>query len=243
LLPFVITIALALTATVLVGVVVLRAAKAAGASGGAVTPAMIEAEVLLEVALRGGVDRERAMASVRRHSSADCGSRGRIDISSWLEQYVRLVPPARREELLERAVIVSMEGGASIGLAQYDALVEVAFCLGFHSDALARLRQKHGFDYVDWAKHGRPREADRGGGATPLFDVERRHDGDANLRLLGLARGASRHDVIAAYRRLATECHPDRFHESSEEARVEAAARFREITRAYEELIAGTPGD
>lgn len=242
-LPFVITVALALFATVLIGVVLLREARAS-AGRGAVTPEKIEAEVLLEVALRGGMARESAMAAVRRHSPAECGRRGRIDITSWLEQYVKLVAAERKEQLLESAVVVAMEGGGPIGIAQYDALVEVAFGLGFHSDALARLRQKHGFDYVDWAKHGRPREADRGGGgATPLFDAVRRHDGNANLGLLGLGHGASRQDVIAAYRRLALECHPDHFHDASDEARAEAAERFREITRAYEELIAGSPGD
>ncbi|MBI2215560.1 MAG: J domain-containing protein [Acidobacteria bacterium] len=243
-LPFVITVALALLATVLVGVVVVRGARAAAASGGMVTPERIEAEVLMEVALRAGFDRARAMEIVRAHSGAECGSRGRIDITSWLEQYVKLVPLERREQLLELAVAVAVESGTPIGLAQYDALVEITFCLGFHSDSLARLRQKYGFEYVDWAKHGRPRDADRGGGgATPLFDAVRRHDGDANLGMLGLARGASRQDVIAAYRHLASECHPDRFHEASDAARAEAAARFREITRAYEELIAGSPGD
>lgn len=242
-LPFVIVVALALVASVAVGIVVLRGARLASARGGRVTPERIEAEVLFEVALRGELGRARALEVVRRHSAADCGERGRVDISSWLEQYVRLVPAERKAWLLEAAVLVAMEGGATIALAQYDALVEVAFALGFHSDALARLRQKHGFDYVDWAKHGRPREADRGSGATPLFDARGSGDGAANLGLLGLARGASRQEVIAAYRRLALECHPDRFHDASDDARAEAAARFREITRAYEELIARGPGD
>jgi hypothetical protein len=243
LLPFVITIALALVATVLVGVVVVRGARAASAGRGTITPERIEAEVLFELGLRGDGGRARAMEAVRRHSAAECGEKGRIDLSSWLDQYVKLVPPERREWLLEAAVLVAMEGGPSIGLAQYDALVEVSFGLGFHSDALARLRRKHGFEYVDWAKHARPREADRGGGATSLFDRGERRDAGANLALLGLEKGAGRQEVIAAYRRLALECHPDRYHEATEQERAGAAARFREITRAYEELLAVNPGD
>ena len=242
-LPFVIVVALALLASVAVAVVVVRGARLASARGGRITPERIEAEVLLEVALRGEAGRERALEAVRRHSAAGCGERGRIDLTSWLEQYVRLVPSERKEWLLEAAVLVAMEGGATIALSQYDALVEVAFGLGFHSDARARLRQKHGFDYVDWAKHGRPRDADRGSGATPLFDARVPGDGAGNLGLLGLEPGSSRQDVIAAYRRLASECHPDRYHEASDEARADAAARFRQITRAYEELMARGPGD
>ncbi len=242
-LPFAITVALALLATGLVGVVVFRGARAAASRGGPVGAESIEAEVLLELALRGGGRSEAARDVVRRHVDADCGARGRIDITSWLEQYVKLVSRDRKDWLLDTAVRVAMEGGATIGLPQYDALVEIAFGLGFHSDALARLRQKHGFDYVDWAKHGRPREADRGGGATPLFDSARRQDHEANLMSLGLEAGASRQEVIVAYRRLASECHPDRFHDATERERTDAAERFRTITRAYEELLVERPGD
>lgn len=241
--PFFITVALALVATAAIGLVVLRGARAATSRGGAVTPERIEAEVLLEVALRGDLGRARALQVVGTITDAECGNRGRIDVSSWLEQYVKLVAPERKERLLESAVVVAMESGHLVALPQYDALVEVAFGLGFHSDALARLRQKHGFDYVDWAKHGRPREADRGGGATSLFDGSSRQSGEQNLEALGLARGASRQDVIAAYRRLALECHPDRFHDASEASRVAAAERFRTITRAYEELISSSTSD
>jgi len=241
--PFVITVVLALLATATIGVVVVRGARDAASRGGAVTTERIEAEVLLEVALRGDLGRDRALQSVARFTDAECGKRGRIDVSSWLEQYVLLVPAERRERLLEWAVQIAMEGGPVIGLPQYDALVEVAFGLGFHSDALARLRQKHGFDYIDWAKHGRPREADRGGGATSLFDGSSLRSGEANPETLGPERDASRPDVNAAYRALRLECHPDRFHDASDEARATAAERFRTITRAYEELIASGPGD
>lgn len=236
-LPIAIIIAAALVASTVVGLLVVRSSRAAERQG-PVTVERIEAELLLELALRGELAGEDAIAVVRRFVDAECGRRGRIDMASWIEQYVRLAPKERREALLECAVLVAMESGTTVALPQYDALVELTFGLGFHSDALARLRQKHGFDYVDWAKHGRPRGADRGGGATPLFDAARGQDAAANLAALGLAQGAGRQDIVAAYRRLALECHPDRFHESSADERTAAAERFRSVTRAYEELLA-----
>lgn len=241
-LPIAIIIAAALAASALVGMAVVRATRETSGRG-PVTVETIEAELLLEVALRGEMPVDRALVVVKRFVEAECGKRGRIDIASWLEQYAKLAASDRRERFLESAVLVAMESGTTIALPQYDTLVELTFGLGFHSDALARLRQKHGFDYVDWAKHGRPRDADRGGGATPMFDAARGQDASANLETLGLAHGASRHDVAAAYRRLALECHPDRFHESTAEERTAAAERFRAVTRAYEELLAVTSTD
>ncbi len=52
---------------------------------------------------------------------------------------------------------------------------------------------------------------------------------------LEVSRGASRHDIVGAYRRLAMGVHPDSHPEDPD-----AAARFREITEAYEVL--GDPG-
>jgi DnaJ-class molecular chaperone len=49
----------------------------------------------------------------------------------------------------------------------------------------------------------------------------------------------SRQELSAAYRRLVSSNHPDRFHGDTAEARTEAAARFIEITKAYEELLRG----
>jgi DnaJ-class molecular chaperone len=44
--------------------------------------------------------------------------------------------------------------------------------------------------------------------------------------------------IISAYRRLVSVHHPDRVHGASESAQTEAAAKFIEITRAYETLMA-----
>jgi DnaJ-class molecular chaperone len=52
-------------------------------------------------------------------------------------------------------------------------------------------------------------------------------------RTLGVARGSSLADVKAAYRRLAKSCHPD-----ARPGDAAAAARFQEVTAAYEAIAA-----
>jgi DnaJ-class molecular chaperone len=95
------------------------------------------------------------------------------------------------------------------------------------------LREQYGFDYVDHAKDARPRGADR----KPLFERAPRARAEL-FAVLGVAEGATRAEVVAAYRKLVARHHPDRFHGGAAEERSAAAARFIEITRAYEELLA-----
>ena len=58
------------------------------------------------------------------------------------------------------------------------------------------------------------------------------------LSVLGMEGTPTRQQIIAAYRRLAAQHHPDRFHDAAEHERAGAASRFIEITRAYEALLA-----
>ena len=44
--------------------------------------------------------------------------------------------------------------------------------------------------------------------------------------------------IISSYRRLAAQHHPDRFHAQPDEIQRSEAARFIEITQAYEKLLA-----
>ena len=127
--------------------------------------------------------------------------------------------------------------GVPIPLVQYVALLDLSFSLGFRTDALARLRERHPFEYIDHAMAGRPREADRSGRQTLSA---RGRDRTELLRLLELDGDPPRQSIVAAYRRVAARHHPDRFHEASEREREEAASRFIEVTRAYEELLAGS---
>ena len=101
---------------------------------------------------------------------------------------------------------------------------------------MARLRERYGFDYIDHAKEGRPREADRAGGATPLF-VREQADPRELLRVLGIEGTPTRQIIIAAYRRLVAQHHPDKVFGRPEAEQEQAAARFIEITRAYERLL------
>ncbi len=118
-----------------------------------------------------------------------------------------------------------------VPLRQYSALLDLSFSLGFQTDALARLREQYGFDYIDPARdparNGRGRET--AAAETPKREL---------LRVLGIEEGvATRQVIIATYRRLAAQHHPDRVHFQPEDVQSAAAARFIEITRAYETLL------
>lgn len=61
--------------------------------------------------------------------------------------------------------------------------------------------------------------------------------------VLGVPRGASRDEVVRAFRRLAKESHPDLFEHADEATRRHAQRRFVEILDAYERLkVAGNGG-
>jgi hypothetical protein len=126
---------------------------------------------------------------------------------------------------------------AAIPLRQYAALLDLSFGLGFRTDALARLRQTYGFEYVDHAKDARPRSADRGGGGAPLFERSHRPRTEL-LAVLGVSATATRQEIGTAYRKRVAQHHPDRFHGAPMEEQNAAATRFIELTRAYEELLA-----
>ncbi len=55
-------------------------------------------------------------------------------------------------------------------------------------------------------------------------------------RVLGLEPGASEEEVRSAYRRLASECHPDRFSSLGPEFVQAAEERFKILQEAYEEV-------
>jgi len=55
-------------------------------------------------------------------------------------------------------------------------------------------------------------------------------------RVLGLEPGSSEEEVRSAYRRLASECHPDRFSSLGQEFVRAAEERFKILQEAYEEI-------
>lgn len=197
----------------------------------------VAASILHQVLTAGGVKEDEILRLLRREAGIGGRITPSIEIASWGDSYARRATPEQRRALLDTAVRLSAAPGRPIPLRQYCALLDLSFALGFQTDALARLRDVYGFDYVDYAKHARPREADRGGGGAPLFVREER-DPKEWLRVLEIEGSPSRQQVISAYRKLVARHHPDRFFDQSGDAQAAAAARFIEITRAYEALLA-----
>lgn len=209
-------------------------------AGEAAMPALerdrVAVSLLFHLLAAGGVAADEALREIRRRAGIAAPVTRGIDTTSWAERYTHLATPEERMRLLETAVQLIATPGTPIPLRQYAILLDLSFGLGFHSDALAKLRALYGFEYVDHAKAGRPREADRVGGSTPLFVREPRQRAEL-LGVLGLSGTPSRQAIITAYRRLASQHHPDKFHGREASEQSEAAARFIEITRAYEELL------
>lgn len=58
-------------------------------------------------------------------------------------------------------------------------------------------------------------------------------------KALGLKYGASREEAKVAFRQQALVHHPDKYVNSSPEEKEQAAARFKELTAAYEAIVTG----
>lgn len=198
----------------------------------------IASSLLFQLLLLGGATEDEALREIRRKAGLAAPVTAGIDVANWAETFARVANEAQRTWLLETAVQLIAARNRTVPLRQYSALLDLSFCLGFQTDALAKLREQYGFEYIDHAKNARPREADRAGGSTPLFVREERREEQEYLRVLEIEGTPTRQLIITSYRRLAALHHPDRFHGQAEEARSAAAARFIEITRAYEMLLA-----
>ena len=195
----------------------------------------IAASLLFHVVAAAGGGEEDALRQVRRGSGIAAPVTRGIDVTNWAESYARMTTPAQRRELLEVAVQL-VAARSPVPVRQYAALLDLSFGLGFQTDALAKLRELYGFEYVDHAKDARPRGADR----EPLFTRKPQATADL-LRVLGLDGTPTRQALSAAYKRLVSQHHPDRFHGAAADAQSEASARFIEITQAYEELLRVLP--
>jgi DnaJ-domain-containing protein 1 len=240
-----IAIAFMLVSGVLIAVFVVAAhAIARGESGPAGRPAAspdrdrIAASLLFQLLALGETPADRALNVIRNQARLLSPVTRGVDVTSWAERYAQL---ASREQCLAllSAAVRSLAGEHRIvPPQQYSALLDLCFALGFQTDALFRLREAFPFEYVDHAKHARPRSADRGGGQAPLYARDAAGDQQKLLSVLEIEGKATRQEIIAAYRRLAARHHPDRFFEAAPEVQADAAARFIEITTAYERLLA-----
>jgi hypothetical protein len=227
------------TIALAVGVSIAAAQRESGAGDRPAAPPdrnHIAASLLFNLLSAGGTAPDEALRAIRRLGLITPVTSS-IDVGNWAERFRHIASPEQRAWLLDAAVKLIATRTTPVPLRQYTGLLDLTFALGFQTDALAKLRQQYGFDYIDHAKDARPREADRAGGATPLFVRETR-DADELLRILGVEGPASRPAIVAAYRKLAAQHHPDRFFAEPAEVQSAAAARFIEITRAYEALLA-----
>jgi len=225
---------------VFIMIVIAVAQRNADAAGMPVNSApdrtRLATSILFHLLIAGGAQEAEALQQLRRIGLI-APVTGGIDVASWSQRYAQLATLEQRSWLLETAVQLVASENRPVPLRQYAALLDLNFSLGFQTDALAKLRERYAFDYIDHAKAGRPRSADRGGGSLPLF-VRGSADTTALLRLLGLQSDANRQAIISAYRRLASQTHPDRVHGEPDSVQSVAAAKFIEITRAYETLMA-----
>ena len=135
----------------------------------------VAASILFQILTAGGASPDDALRAIRRGAGLGARVTQGVDVTTWAETYARATPESARAQLLESAVQFAAARRGPIPLRQYAALLDLSFGLGFHTDALARLRERYAFEYVDHAKDARPREADRGGGATPLFVRDESH--------------------------------------------------------------------
>jgi DnaJ domain len=222
-----------------IGIPIAAAQRESGSNGPSAVPPdrnQIAASLLFNLLLSGGTPPDQALRGIRR-TGLVAPVTSSIDMCNWAERFARVASAEQRAWLLAAAVQFVADRATPVPLRQYANLLDLTFGLGFQTDALAKLRQQYPFEYVDHAKDARPREADRAGGATPLFVRETRDAGEL-LGVLGIDGTPSRAAIIAAYRKLAAQHHPDRVFAEPAEVQSAAAARFIEITRAYEALLA-----
>lgn len=217
---------------IIVAVAIAKGEAAQAGGNGVKAPSDLEglaASILFQILLFGGGRPDDALREIRRRAGLLAPVTSGIDVASWGERFAHVSAPQQRTWLLDMAVQCIAARTTPVPLRQYSALLDLSFALGFQTDALARLREQYGFDYVDPARSGRPVERGVSMAATPRREL---------LNVLGIEeQAATRQVIIATYRRLAAQHHPDRVHLQSEDVQSAAAARFIEITRAYESLL------
>jgi hypothetical protein len=187
------------------------------------------------------------------------------DALGWLERRLKGTPSGRTGELLVEAGLVTAERvGAAVReqlKGRLDALFEIGDALiRFH---VPRPRQKDDRQPPLGPReflHGRPRWRDRAraGRAAARAYASQTSSGASEqptprpspvavrldptrrraLTTLGLLPSADRSAVQRAFRRLASELHPDRHPKATAPERAELIRRFAELSAAYHALVA-----
>lgn len=191
----------------------------------------IAGAILFHIASEGGAAAPDARRIVEAVGWRAPPAQGVVrDIGAWASAYAAVTTRKEREAMLDAAMRAAMMAARPVSLAHYAALLEVCFALGFHTDALARLRTRYRAELIDFSVN-RPEGAERSG--APAAGCDRL----AQLALFGFDRPVSRRELSSAYRRLAAASHPDHYHQAPESEKAAAAARFIEITQAYDSLL------
>ncbi|MGA7616996.1 MAG: J domain-containing protein [Thermoanaerobaculia bacterium] len=191
--------------------------------------------ILFQIVRAGGADSAESAKLIREGTLHDPDGGERADVRLWAELYREMVSVEARSGLLDDAVRLAVVQNSTIPVEQYDKLLDLSFGLGFQTDALARLRARYRFSYLDHA-HSRPRHA--GGRGRPERSSGKRKGGESSaLATFGIRPPFSRKSLISQYRSLAAQCHPDKVHAGSLEEQESSTRRFIEITEAYEILL------
>ncbi|HXI13055.1 MAG TPA: J domain-containing protein [Thermoanaerobaculia bacterium] len=223
----------------LVGVAVFQRRERAGVARESIDRESLAASIVTQIVVEGGATGQEAREALRRVGRNAGEVTGSIDLQTWGEAFSRISSTADREALLEDCVVAAVIRSRTLPQSQYSALMNLAFALGFHTDSLAMLRTRYGFDSVPRSRgsaESRPLFEKATAGAVP-------DDRSLMLSVLGLGGDADRKSVVSTYRRLAALHHPDRFHDHPADERAAAAERFIQITRVYERLMASEGWD
>ena len=105
----------------------------------------------------------------------------------------------------------------------------------YNSRRYSRSNDSQGNHHTSYSEAREDRFSGKGtSGSDPKSGEEARQNDP--YKVLGVDRYASAGEIKSAYRRLATQYHPDKIAHLGEEFRDLAEQRFKEIQRAYEEL-------
>lgn len=153
------------------------------------------------------------------------------------EMLVRLGRHAEAEHFLAGYVVASSHNPRAHRFSYVRALSRLA-CQQW-SQALEDLRQVAEADanYKDVQKHLKELEARLNTESEPQVSKDSEAPRTA-WEILGVAKGATKAEIRAAYKRRASEYHPDRVAHLGERIRVVAEEEMRSINRAYEALSA-----
>ena len=128
-----------------------------------------------------------------------------------------------------------------VGIGWLDDLLLLGFLGWYHFFYRKRLKGDrgvhHGFDQE--ARREESRYQDQGGESGSREGMSGTSRQKEAYEILGVKRDASPDEIKAAYRRLVSQYHPDKVVHLGEEFRLLAEKKFKEIQRAYQDLLSG----